>query len=72
MIAEGRAPASTVTLALYFLSGNFFVVEHQPLLLRVILVAWRFFRWTPRSESEPRPHEHTGRRPGKAHAPAEM
>jgi ABC-2 type transport system permease protein len=87
-----------VTLALYFLSGNFFVIQHPPLLVRVVgtvfpvkhlnsalltplnpnaggsriewldllvigawglialLVALRFFRWAPRSESETRKH----------------
>jgi len=40
-LAVGRASAAVplgtgVTLALYFLSGNFFLIEHQPLLLRVV------------------------------------
>ena len=40
-LAVGKAGAAVplctgVTLALYFLSGNFFLVEHQPLLLRVV------------------------------------
>jgi ABC-2 type transport system permease protein len=39
--AVGKAGAAVpfgtgVTLALYFLSGNFFVIEHQPLLVRVV------------------------------------
>lgn len=35
--ASAAVPLGTgVTLALYFLSGNFFLVEHQPLLLRVV------------------------------------
>jgi ABC-2 type transport system permease protein len=40
-LAVGRAgsavPLGTgVTLTLYFLSGNFFLIEHQPLLVRVV------------------------------------
>jgi ABC-2 type transport system permease protein len=35
--ASAAVPFGTgVTLALYFLSGNFFLVEHQPLLLRLV------------------------------------
>ena len=35
--ASAAVPLGTgVTLALYFLSGNFFVIEHPPLLLRII------------------------------------
>jgi ABC-2 type transport system permease protein len=116
-VAVGKASAAVplgtgVTLALYFLSGNFFLVEHQPLLLRVVgavfpvkhlnsalltplnpnaggarfewldllvigvwgllglVVALRFFRWAPRSESEPRQRNRAGRLAGQAHAPA--
>jgi len=40
-LAVGKASAAVplgtgVTLALYFLSGNFFLIEHQPLLLQVV------------------------------------
>ena len=91
--ANAAVPLGTgVTLALYFLSGNFFVIEHTPLLLRIVgqifpvqhlnralltplnpnanglrvewldlvviaawgfaglLVALRWFRWTPSTE----------------------
>ncbi|MCU1390549.1 MAG: putative multidrug transporter permease protein [Ilumatobacteraceae bacterium] len=35
--AGGAVPLGTgVTLALYFLSGNFFIVEHPPLILRIV------------------------------------
>ena len=35
--ASAAVPLGTgVTLALYFLSGNFFIIEHPPLILRVI------------------------------------
>jgi ABC-2 type transport system permease protein len=35
--AGAAVPLATgVTLALYFLSGNFFLVEHEPLMLRVV------------------------------------
>jgi ABC-2 type transport system permease protein len=89
--ASAAVPLGTgVTLALYFLSGNFFLIEHRPLLLRfvggafpvkhlndalltplnpnahgtriewldlLVIAAWglgalvvalRYFRWTPR------------------------